>query len=157
MKKLLTLLLLVAVVFTLGGCTKDEKQEIADSYSTLKSADHVFDQVKLAELDEIVAEGGVVFAYFGSPICSACVSAIPYINAFAKNAGIETVYYVEFEYTSTLAQEWYDSGKYDYQGTPLVVTFNNGEFVRSNFTNRSETSSYMDEIIGMFEEFSPNN
>lgn len=152
MKHFILVLITIILIGILSGCTTNEKQAIADEYGTI-TEDNVFDKIKLSELDDIVAENDVVFVYFGAKECSACVTVVPYIDAFAKSANIETVYYVEFYYGSDLAAEWYENGTYDYEGTPLVVTFADGEFVRSNFTNRSETSSYLNEIILMFDEF----
>jgi len=97
----------------------------------MNTANHVFDTVSLAELDEIIATNEKIFVYFGSPICSACVAMAPIMDQQAKDRGIETVYYVDLEYTSDLAGEWYDNGTYDYKGTPAVVLFEGGVFVKS--------------------------
>lgn len=156
MKKIL-LFVTLALVLTFAGCgNKTEKELIMEEYETLQAEDHVYVKVALDEYEDVVGETEVAYVYFGSPICPACVQVVPYIDIFAKNAGIDTVYYVELEYSSATAIEWGETNKYDYAGTPMVVTFIDGEFERSSFTNRSETSTYVDEIILMFEEFGPN-
>lgn len=132
MKKFLGLLLMFTLVLSLASCgEKDEKTKIMDKYETLTSTDHVFDQVTLDELDDVVATGEKTFVYFGSPICHACVATIGHLDKMAKELGIETIYYVDFEYTSDLSGEWYETGKYDYKGTPAVVVFEDGEFMKS--------------------------
>jgi hypothetical protein len=77
----------------------------------------------------------------------------PRIDAHAKAAGIGEILYVELRFDSPTAAEWARNGTYDYRGTPLVVTFEQGEFVRSNFTRVDISGDYELEIVQMFEEF----
>ncbi len=69
MKKIITLIMAFVLVFALGACDKKtEAEKIADSYSSLESADHVFDLIDFDELDELVASDEKMIVYFGSPI-----------------------------------------------------------------------------------------
>lgn len=148
MKKLMVLGLLVF----LTACQTDDKVRFADAYN-LDGPEHVFTLVTMREMESIILERDITFVYFGSPICSACLFMTPRIDAHAKFAGIDEILYVELRFDSAAAAEWARTGKYDYRGTPLVVTFENGEFVRSNFTNVDITGNYEQEIIQMFAEF----
>jgi hypothetical protein len=144
--------LLVLVVLFLTACQADNKVRFAEAYN-LPDAEHVFTLVTMREMERIVAERDITFVYFGSPICGACMTMTPRIDAHAKVAGIDEVLYVELRFDSPLAAEWSRNGTYDYRGTPLVVTFEQGEFVRSNFTRVDISGNYELEIVQMFEEF----
>jgi len=144
--------LLVLVVLFLTACQADNKVRFAEAYN-LPNAEHVFTLVTMREMERIVAERDVTFVYFGSPICGACVTMTPRIDAHAKAAGITEILYVELRFDSPTAAEWARNGTYDYRGTPLVVTFEQGEFVRSNFTRVDISGDYELEIVQMFEEF----
>jgi thiol-disulfide isomerase/thioredoxin len=160
MKKIITLLLAVVMVFNLTGCGKTEAEKIADSYSTLETSDHVFKLLDLEDIDAMAEQEGKMIVYFGSPICPSCVQLVPELDRLAKVSGVETVYYVYLEYTSDTAQEFAETGKYDYVGTPLVVLFEDGEYSYSNFSYRNPDSIYYDEdsnyykqIVRMFENY----
>jgi thioredoxin-like negative regulator of GroEL len=144
--------MILGVLLFLSACQTDDKVRFADAYQ-LSSADHVFTLVTMREMEQIITERDITFVYFGSPICSACMTMTPRIDAHAKNAGITEVLYVELRFDSAEAAEWARTGKYDYRGTPLVVTFDNGTFVRSNFTNVDISGNYEQEIVQMFAEF----
>ncbi len=148
MKKFMVLGLLLF----LTACQTDDKVRFAEAYN-LESAEHVFTLVSMSEMERIIGERDITFVYFGSPICSACLFMTPRIDAHAKAAGIREVLYVELRFDSAEAAEWARTGKYDYRGTPLVVTFEGSEFVRSNFTNVDISGNYEQEIIQMFAEF----
>ena len=143
---------LVIIVLFLTACQADNKVRFAEAYN-LPDAEHVFTLVTMREMERIIEERDVTFVYFGSPICGACMTMTPRIDAHAKAAGIAEVLYVELRFDSPLAAEWAQNGTYDYRGTPLVVTFEEGEFVRSNFTRVDISGNYELEIIQMFEEF----
>jgi len=143
---------LVLLVLFLTACQADNKVRFAEAYN-LPDADHVFTLVTMREMERIVAERDITFVYFGSPICGACMTMTPRIDAHAKAAGIDEILYVELRFDSPLAAEWARNGTYDYRGTPLVVTFEQGEFVRSNFTRVDISGNYELEIVQMFEEF----
>ena len=145
-------ILIVLSVLLLTACQADNKVRFADAYN-LPDADHVFTLVTMREMERMVLDRDITFVYFGSPICGACVTMTPRIDAHAKAAGITEVLYVELRFDSPLAAEWARNGTYDYRGTPLVVTFEQGEFVRSNFTRVDISGNYELEIIQMFEEF----
>jgi thioredoxin-like negative regulator of GroEL len=136
----------------LTACQADNKVRFAEAYN-LPNADHVFTLVTMREMERIIAERDITFVYFGSPICGACMTMTPRIDAHAKAAGIEEILYVELRFDSPLAAEWSRNGTYDYRGTPLVVTFEQGEFVRSNFTFVDLSGNYELEIIQMFDDF----
>ena len=145
-------LMVFGLLLILTACQTDDKVRFAEAYN-LDSAEHVFTLVTMREMEDIIAERDITFVYFGSPICGACVTMTPRIDAHAKSAGINEVLYVELRFDSAEAAEWARTGKYDYRGTPLVVTFENGSFVRSNFTNVDISGNYEQEIIQMFNEF----
>jgi thiol-disulfide isomerase/thioredoxin len=145
-------IVLVLLVLFLTACQADNKVRFAEAYN-LPDAEHVFTLVTMREMERIVAERDITFVYFGSPICGACMTMTPRIDAYAKAAGIDEILYVELRFDSPLAAEWARNGTYDYRGTPLVVTFEQGEFVRSNFTRVDISGNYELEIVQMFEEF----
>jgi thioredoxin-like negative regulator of GroEL len=145
-------IMMFGMLLILTACQTDDKVRFAEAYQ-LASADHVFTLVTMNEMERIIAERDITFVYFGSPICSACMVMTPRIDAHAKTAGINEVLYVELRFDSAEAAAWGRTGKYDYRGTPLVVTFEGGEFVRSNFTNVDVSGNYEQEIIQMFNEF----
>ncbi len=144
--------LALALVLLLAACQGNDKQRFADAYQ-LPDAEHVFTLVTMREMERLVAERDITFVYFGSPICGACVTMTPRIDAHAKAAGIEEILYVELRFDSPTAAEWARNGTYDYRGTPLVVTFEQGAFVRSNFTRVDISGNYEVEIVQMFAEF----
>jgi thioredoxin-like negative regulator of GroEL len=144
--------MLFGLLMCLTACQTDDKVRFAEAYE-LASADHVFTLVTMREMEQIITERDITFVYFGSPICSACMVMTPRIDNHAKAAGISEVLYVELRFDSAEAADWSRTGKYDYRGTPLVVTFENGQFVRSNFTNVDVSGNYEQEIVRMFNEF----
>ncbi len=136
-----------------------DKVKIMESYSTLKSEDHVFESITLDELDELILTDDVI-VYFGSPKCPTCVSIMPELDRLAKASNIDPIYYVYLDYTSALAGEFQREARYDYKGTPLVVLFEDGEYVYSNFSYENPSSIYYNldstfykEIVKMFENF----
>jgi thioredoxin-like negative regulator of GroEL len=145
-------ILILVSVLLLTACQADNKVRFAEAYN-LPDAEHVFTLVTMREMEQIAQERDITFVYFGSPICGACMTMTPRIDAHAKAAGINEVLYVELRFDSPLAAEWARNGTYDYRGTPLVVTFERGEFVRSNFTRVDVSGNYELEIVQMFEEF----
>lgn len=163
MKKILTLVTILFLAVALVGCSpKTDKEKIADSYTTLESADHVYVSLAVEDIEEVASTEENMIIYFGAPKCSACVAIVPLIDQMAKQYGIDTIYYVYFEYDGALAQEYYENGTYDYNfgGTPLFVYYVDGEYQYSNFTylnpdsNRyDKDSNYVDQIISMFESY----
>mgnify|MGYP002641350848 CR=1 FL=1 len=160
MKRIITLLLAISLMFALTGCSKTEAEKIADSYSSLESIDHVYDLIDYEEIDTVVADLDKAIIYFGSPIWPACVQLVPELDRLAKDFEVETIYYVHLEYTSDLAIEFAENGTFDYVGTPLVVFYENGEVSYSNFTYRNPDSEYYNEdtnyyleIVRMFQSF----
>ncbi len=92
---------------------------------------------------------------------------VPRLNATAQQLGIETIYHVDFEFNSNEAKQYGEDNRYDYGfgGTPLVVLFESGEFVYSNFSYINPDSDYyieaeaeniqyyVEEILRMFDGF----
>jgi len=69
MKKLITFIMAFVLLFALSACDeRTEAEKIADSYSSLESADHVFDLIDFDELDELVESDEKMIVYFGAPI-----------------------------------------------------------------------------------------
>ncbi|QVK20144.1 thioredoxin family protein [Mycoplasmatota bacterium] len=124
-------LVLIIIAAILLKVTEDEKTVMMEKYTTLTTYDHVYDIETMEEFEEIVATGEKAFVYFGHPDCPACVAMVPHIDRLAKENEIEKVYYVEFHFMSDLAAEWGENGTYDYKGTPAVMLFDEGEFVKS--------------------------
>jgi len=162
MKKIfIGLAVLIAIVaFAIyKSASVPDKLKIMESYSTLDSEDHVFESITLDELDELILNEDAI-VYFGSPKCPTCVAIMPELDRLAKVNNIETVYYVYLDYTSALAGEFQVEARYDYKGTPLIVLFEDGEYVYSNFSYENANSAYYNldstfylEIVKMFENF----
>ncbi len=69
---------------------------------------------------------------------------VPRLNGSAQDVGIETIYHVDFEFTSDEARKYGEENIYDYGfgGTPLIVLFEDGEFSYSNFSYANPDSEY---------------
>jgi hypothetical protein len=69
MKRLLTLVSILFIAIALVGCgAKTDKEKVADSYSTLKSADHVFELIDYKDMEDAVANDEKAIVYLGAPI-----------------------------------------------------------------------------------------
>lgn len=69
MKKILTFIAILFVAVALVGCSsKTDKEKVADSYSTLESADHVFELIDYNDMESIVGEDEKAMVYLGAPI-----------------------------------------------------------------------------------------
>ncbi len=148
---ILIVIVLGVVVTILGLSLSNNKEQfqMAEHYEQLTDYENVFDKIKLSEVEEMInttEEGEYFIVYFGIPTCSYCQRDVPVINRVAKEQGIETIYYVKFDFNSELSQTWRETKKYNYKGTPLVAVFDENGYVKSNsdidWTGKSRLNGY---------------
>ena len=117
MKKILSILLLLTLSFTLAGCDEDSSDEL--DYSDFEHLTN-YSQVLTQEEDQY-------FVYFYATWCSICATVKSDILTFTdSNVNGVKVYLVDIDY---LAGENFIPG---FEGVPTMVTIVNGALVNTN-------------------------
>lgn len=91
---------MLMIILTLGSvlmsCNKKEfgvteQYNFNEAYQYLDDDNHVYVYVKYDELIKLLDSKGTYVIYFGGAWCPNCQAAVPFINKYAKELGIEKV------------------------------------------------------------------
>lgn len=110
-KKVFLFLIMMAMIFSLGGCFKKEESDAVkfkEEYESLNGEksksgkiypevsideDNIVEYIDMKEASELIQNNSGVF-YFGFPECPWCRNAVPMLLQAADNTDIDKIYYI---------------------------------------------------------------